>query len=430
VISMGERGLARFERRRSPAAGTAWAWLSYTALLALLGVNVIRFAAADLLSGTKPELSLWFDAGQTDARLTLAEHDSRADPPRIDDVVLGGREALRENPLSPQSLTLLARASEKKNDEATAAALMAWASRVDQRSLESQLWLLNQDIVNSRRSEAIRRLDILLLGQAWQGGPGFQVVEKLIVALAPVLTSEMYRSDFVALLRTKPKWRSTVLGQLAGRANDLPGLYRLFAALQAGENPPSRAEWEPVLTRLAKEGPVDQAYLAWTETLPPERLSKLDFLYNARFQYPITNLPFDWVFAPAPGALVRIATENDRLILKVDFFGGRIRFAHVSHLLALAPGRYRFSGRERSESLKNERGLRWRLACVGSPARMLGATDPLIGDTAWRAFGVDFEVPMDNCGYQELVLELPAQAELETEIAGGVSYADLDIRPK
>jgi hypothetical protein len=421
---MEARRLATFGRRRSPAARNVWGWLGLVGLLALLGVNVIRFAAADLLSETRPEFSLWFDSGQTDARLKLAGHDLLADPPRIDDAVLGGREALRGNPLTPEGLTLLARVSEKSNDKAAAGALMAWASRVNQRSLDSQLWLLNQDILNSRVSEAMLRLDILLRGQERQ------VVEKVVDGVAPALISETYRSGFVAFLRTKPEWRSSVLGQLAERAHDVPALYGLFAALQAGANPPTTAEWEPVLKRLAKEGLVDQAYLTWTETLPAERLSKLGIFNNARFQYPVTNLPFDWVFDPAPEALVRIATERDRKILKVDFFGARIRFEHVSHLLALAPGRYRFSGQERSESLQNERGLRWRLACVGALAPMLGATDPLTGDTPWREFGIDFEVPMDNCGYQELVLELPARAELETEIAGGVSFADLDIRPK
>jgi hypothetical protein len=144
----------------------------------------------------------------------------------------------------------------------------------------------------------------------------------------------------------------------------------------------------------------------------------------------MTNLPFDWVFAPVSGALIGVSTENGRRILNVDFFGGRVPFQNVSHLLTLAPGPYRFSGLERSENLQNERGIWWRLFCVGKPADSLAATDLQTDEKPWREFTVDFDVPRDNCPYQELVLELPARVVRETEIIGGVSYANLEIKPR
>ena len=116
--------------------------------------------------------------------------------------------------------------------------------------------------------------------------------------------------------------------------------------------------------------------------------------------------------------------------MNIDFLGGRVKFEHVSHLLNLMPGPYRFQGRERSQALQNERGLRWRIVCVGDDAQTLGTTDLMSGDTPWRTFAVDFSVPADKCLYQKLVLELPARAALETEVVGRVSYADLELRPK
>jgi hypothetical protein len=185
---------------------------------------------------------------------------------------------------------------------------------------------------------------------------------------------------------------------------------------------------EPFLNRLVKEGLLDQAFLAWTKSLPADRLTNLEYLYNAHFQYPLTNQPFDWAFTPAQQALARAETENGRRILNVDFFGGRINFQNVSHLLALAPGSYRFSGLQRSENLRNERGLRWRLSCVSGAD--LGATELMTGENPWREFGVDFVVPSENCPYQKLILELPARVALEAEIIGGASYTSLDIKPK
>ena len=111
--------------------------------------------------------------------------------------------------------------------------------------------------------------------------------------------------------------------------------------------------------------------------------------------------------------------------MNVDFFGGRVKFEHVSHLLNLAPGSYRFQGRERAQALQNERGLQWRIACADGEGESLGTTDPLNGDIAWRPFAVDFTVPTGKCFYQYLVLELRARAALETEVVGRVSYADL-----
>ena len=50
--------------------------------------------------------------------------------------------------------------------------------------------------------------------------------------------------------------------------------------------------------------------------------------------------------------MVRVETQNGAQTINVDFLGGRVSFAHVSHLLNLDPGRYRFQVRERSQDLR------------------------------------------------------------------------------
>jgi hypothetical protein len=392
-------------------------------LMTALAVTIIRFGAGEMLSVSNPALALWFDPSQFDARVALAQSQWRENVDSGDEAISEARQALADSPLSPGALTLLARVSEHNSTPAKTAALMQLASRVDQRNLEAQLWLLDQDVQNARIPEVLRRIDVLLRGQS------VQVKDRLISALAPVLTSAAYRPAFVAVLEMGPTWRSPVLEKLAESANDLAGLDRLYASLRTIRNPLTAEELEPFLNRLVKEGRLDDAYNAWTQSLPLERLSNLGYLYNARFQYTITNLPFDWVFAPVEGALARAEVENGRRILDVDFFGFRVAFQHVSHLLTLSPGSYRFSGQERSQNLQNERGLWWRLACDGGTNATLGSTDLVSGETPWREFRVDFEVPKDNCPYQKLVLELPARAVLETEIIGGISYANLEIKP-
>jgi hypothetical protein len=414
-------------RIRLPALASPLAacrWPALIALLAFLAVGTVRFALGDLLSGSDPKLSLVFDPSQSGARVAVSKRLFLEDASRFEDAITGARQALADNPFSPDAFTLLARASQEKGDNGEAALLMTWASEIDRRDLESQLWLLDQDLRNARTPEALERVDILLRGQPPQ------VLDRLTPTLAPILTSEAYRSGFGALLRANPPWRSFWLRQMLAHSDDLSGLNKLFDSMQAEDNPPTAAELAAFLNRFVGAGLFDQAYIAWTKALPLQRLGKQDYLYNARFRYPLTNLPFDWVFASTPQALIAVKTTNEARILNVDFFGGRVAFDPASHLLKLAPGPYRFSGQERSESLQNDRGLRWRLFCAAKPAETLGTTELMTGETLWREFDVDFVVPQQDCSFQKLVLELPARVALETEILGRVFYRDLDIRPR
>jgi hypothetical protein len=406
-----------------PAALVGLARLVFVGLLLALGVSILRHSLGDYLSGeADPALSIVIDPTQASARVAVSER-LMADS-KITDAIVGAREALRHNPLLPEALTLLARSSEQEGDIERATQLMNLATRVNLRDLRSQLWLLGQDLRGGRVNLALNRIDVLLRGQFPQAiGP-------IAPALPPILTREPYRLGYVKLLRTNPRWREVWFVDLLRRSDDLSALTYLFAELQADESGPTERELQVLLTRLTDAGMFDEAHDIWVRSLPPDRREEADLVYNQEFRYPLTNLPFDWVIQPVNNAMVRVGTQNGARTINVDFFGGRVKFEHVSHLLNLAPGPYRFQGRERSQDLQNERGLRWRIACVGDGAETLGATDLVSGDTDWRTFAVDFMVPTGKCPYQRLVLELPARAALETEVVGRVSYADLDLRPK
>jgi hypothetical protein len=399
-----------------------FAKLAFFGLLLAVGLSMLRHSLGDLLSKADPALSIVIDPTQSEARVTVSERTMVDEPSKVDEAIAGARQALRDNPLSPAALTLLARTSEQRGDKDLATRLMSLASRVDQRDPTPQLWLLNEDLRGGRVDSTMSRIDVLLRGQSPQA------IEHIAPMLAPILLREPYRLGYVKLLRTNPPWRPAWFLDLLRRADDLSALTYLFAELQASEPGPTDGELRFFLTRLTEAGMFDEAHDVWFRSLPPG--DEPDPLYNAKFQGPLRNLPFDWVIAPVSHALVHFETDNAEKILSVDFLGGRVKFEHVSHLLSLAPGTYRFEGRERSQNLRNERGLRWRIACIGDTAETLATTDLVNGDTPWRAFGADFVVPTTQCSYQRLVLELPAQAALETEIVGRVSYAGLELRQK
>jgi tetratricopeptide (TPR) repeat protein len=399
-----------------PAALVGFARLAFVGLLLALGVSILRHSLGDLWGEANPALSIAIDPTQASARVAVSER-LMADS-KITDAMVGAREALRHNPLLPEALNLLARSSEQEGDFDRATQLMSLATRVNLRDWRSQAGLLAQDLRGARVNSALNRIDVLL-----------RVNPQLIApALTPILTHEPYRLEYVKLLRTNPRWRDVWFVDLLRRSDDLSALTYLFAELQADEPGPTESELQVLLARLIDAGMFDEAHDIWVRSLPSDRREEADLLYNKEFRYPLTNVPFDWAIPPVSNAMVRLGTENDMSTISVDFFGGRIKFEHVSHLLNLAPGPYRFHGRERSQNLQNERGLQWRIGCVGDDSETLGTTDLVRGDTPWRTFAVDFTVPTGKCPYQMLVLELPARTALETEVVGQVSYADLDLR--
>ena len=77
-------------------------------LLLALGVSILRHSLGDYLSGeADPALAIVIDPTQASARVAVSER-LMADS-KITDAIAGAREALRNNPLLPEALTLLAR---------------------------------------------------------------------------------------------------------------------------------------------------------------------------------------------------------------------------------------------------------------------------------------------------------------------------------
>ena len=236
----------------------------------------------------------------------------------------------------------------------------------------------------------------------------------------------MRDASLAKLLAARPPWRSSFLTQVSQEAQDLDAVSALYSALSESSAPPLTEELRPFLDRLIRTGQVEQAYLVWMQSLPPERLSRLGYLYNAGFEYPVSNLPFDWVFARVDSAMVELSSETVRRSCKSGLLAAEFRSHWYPTSSPCPPGTYRFTGREQSDSLANERGLRWRIFCLEQPDGSLMETPPLLGDTPWRTFAVTFEVTVD-CPVQNLQLELPARVALEQEVSGAASFADLSI---
>lgn len=392
------------------------------AVVCLLGYLLVAHAIADRFATSRPELALRFDSGSAEAHIQIADRRLALDPPDLAGAEAASIAALKADPLSTKALTRLAQIADAKGDSAKAAKLMAAAAARSARTLYAQAWLLDRDSLTGDFEAFVDRADVVFRAHP-------QIVGVVAKTLAPMLGTETVVQRLVTKLAENPPWRRGLLQSLVAQGADVDDLSSLYDALSSTDAPPEPSEIRPWLARLVGEGRFEAAYIAWINTIPSERLANAGLLYNAGFDYDISNMPFDWTLSPVNGASVAIekgVKEGAPRELAVDFFGGRVPFRNVSHLLTLPPGRYVLQGEERADGLRNSRGMRWRLSCVDGAKQELASTNLLNGDVPWRPFSVEFETPAD-CGVQSLVLELAARTALESVVSGGVRYRRLQI---
>ncbi|WP_155931243.1 MULTISPECIES: hypothetical protein [Methylosinus] len=384
-----------------------------------LGWRIVRHTAADMLVGAPIEALSW-DAGDPRA-LTALVRGELAAAVRSDNPAAAAARLLSVDPLSFEGLSLYGVAlirgggNGARIDEIFKAA--AAHSALD-RIAHVQLFFRAATSGNS--NDAFRELDILARGSL-DVMPSLARAVKVMIANDPNVEAALAR-----LLASRPPWRQALLTYLCYVSGHSDVLARLYEQLRQSAAPPTDAEMSPYLAQLVHAGHIEDAYLAWLGHLPEQRLSKVGAFYNGGFEHPMSDLPFDWRFIPVAGASMEIASRERERVLVVRFYGARVAFRHVVHLLALAPGTYEFSGSVKLLNLENERGLRWKIVCSDS-SEPLATTELLTGTTPWLSLRARFTIAAEGCAGQWLVLEIPARAAVEAEVSGEARYKDLGI---
>jgi hypothetical protein len=391
-------------------------------LVGLLAWRILSHAAADLLAADEPQAALfWEDANPTALTILTQKELEKSDEAHSRAATKYAARLISRDPLAPGALSLYGMATARMGEVERAEKILHVAAAHLPIDLIAHGWLYERALKKADLSTALTELDVLLRGRPFitpQIGPS-------VAAL--IGTDAEGEAGFVRLLSTSPPWRPSLLAYLSSNLKDADSLVRLFGRLQTSAAPATAEEMRPYLDRLVRDGKLEQAYLAWLSQLPPDRLSHLGLLYNNRFQHPVSNLPFDWQIIPVSGASVEVVAEGKESVLNVEFYGARVSFAHVTHLLMLPPGKYAFSGSGQTENLDNERGLRWRIYCTSDSAGALATTDFLKKTTPPHSFRVTFSVPPTACTTQMLVLEIPARIAIETEVSGSARFSNLSI---
>lgn len=231
------------------------------------------------------------------------------------------------------------------------------------------------------------------------------------------------------LLADPPEWWDRFFAHAAAKATQPKTVVFLYQNRNRRGALPGADEQRAYLERLWKENRWLDAYLAWLNGLDERQTQALGNVYNGSFEEPVTHAGFDWRLSSPRGATVEtIETYGAQggKALHISFNGERVRFQHVLQYLFLDAGRYRLQGRGRPDGLQTERGLRWRVRCVGATP-FLAESEPFVGSDDWRSFAVDFTIPDQGCPAQLLRLELDGRVELEFEVQGDAWFDDLAI---
>ena len=85
--------------------------------------------------------------------------------------------------------------------------------------------------------------------------------------------------------------------------------------------------------------------------------------------------------------------------------------------------------RYRLDTLKNPKGLRWRIHCLNPANTLLGESHALRGQKSWDTLNVTFSVPSQDCGAQRLRLEADSAYRHDHTFEGHLWFDDLAIQP-
>jgi len=387
-------------------------------LLAFVGWRVATLGLADHYAISDPARALSWRGSHPEA---LFQHAQRlaGDPAQAAAAARFARLALQANPLDGRPYRVLGRV---ETNPQKAVALYRIAAQRAPRDVASHALLIEHYLSQQDFPSVLVHVDSLLRAQP-------ATASQLLALLAQMAVAPEAQQALADTLLAAPPWASTALVHIVRNVPETDAVGVLMERLRKSPGSIDGTVLSAWLDRLTREDRWGQAYLTWVSQLPTDRLNGLGNLYNGGFEWPPGEGGFDWRLGRAPGSRISLATGpgvTGQLALRVAFEDRRVPFNHVQQMLALPPGRYRLTGRERAESLRTERGLVWTVACAAPAGPTLATTVPLRGQANWRDFSVGFEVPAAGCGGQWLTLTLPARIPAEQRI-GGVAWFD-DMR--
>ncbi len=333
------------------------------------------------------------------------------------------RLALKGDPLNSHAYRILGQAASLAGDDEGAEPLMAAAAKHSLHESIAVHWLMRRAIDTQDYARAASYVDTLLRTRP-------QLRDVVLPSLVQIAESPQGSGVIKELLANNPPWRSGLFPVLSLFVTDARTPLALFLHLKTTKVPPTVAEVQPYVDFLVARRFYELAYDTWLQFLPDGQLAAAGNLFNSQFQFPLSGMPFDWRIAAKAG--VRVEVEplpegGDQRALSLEFRTGQVDFGGVTQTVLLRPGSYQFKGRH-TGTLVGRRGVKWRVACLDTPATAIGESAMFVGvSKTWEAFSFGFTVPASGCGAQIVRLDLDARSASERLVTGTMLFTDLDL---
>ncbi len=383
-----------------------------------LGRQVLSTAIAKSDAPTRPDVALTWRPQDSAALVAEADRDlaiakSQGDVAHVRSLAA---QALNRSPVEVGAVRLLALATERQGDASRAAQLMMIAGRRSARDGPAQAWLFDYWFKRGDWARAYTHADLLLRTHP-------QVTKQLDPSLASAAAADPEaRRQLESRLAQGPFWRNAFLSDLA-QSNPDPGLLlALVTDLDRSGAKLSDEELGDVLNPLVQRHLYDEAYLAWTQSLPPKALSHLANIYDPDFEGAAGPPPFNWAFHQPNGGAVEIAKapHGRSHVLAVHLYEAPTQPLAVQ-LLNLPPGHYALAGQSLSDA-GGSTGMEWTVRCEGGA--VTARISPAGAAGQWTRAAADFDVPDNGCPAQWLELKTIAGASFQ---GGGVWWDNLSI---
>ncbi|WP_295384897.1 hypothetical protein [uncultured Thiodictyon sp.] len=253
----------------------------------------------------------------------------------------------------------------------------------------------------------------------------------LFATFRQLLKEPAMHDAFASLTRAPPPWWNTFFTDTAKRAETVESVRQLYRMRrESTEVPLTYPERQAYFERLLRDGLIEEAYLAWANSLNAEQRQRLGPLFNGGFEGSLTGLGFDWQVGKVDRAEIAPAHAegDDRQALRLRFRLLREPFDQLAQPLFLSAGAYAVAGSFRSRDLMSEGGFRWVVRCRAPAQTLLGESARIFGAEPWTPFRFEIEVPGD-CLYQEIRLVSADASGLDKTLTDGeLWFDDMSIR--
>lgn len=345
---------------------------------------------------------------------------------------------IKENPDTAEQLALQAWSKNITSGQAAAQLLAVYiaeenVTQGDQvAQLVSQLWPANTYTRAQLANYWTKRGDFAKVLPEWNallirnGATHTQ----LFPVLKQIANNPQTFSLLLPFMQSPPSWWDNFFIYLTGDEESLGTIKSIYTIRLNADKPLDENERRYFVQRLIKENQMTEAYFSWLGGLSPKELARSGLVYDGGFEGDSFNTGFDWSFSSPKGVEIRTSTTSGirgAKALQIILNHKRLNFSHVSQRLALTPGAYQLSGRYRLNRLKTEKGLSWRIYCIGEKTTKIAESMAFAGRTPWSEFNTRFDIPPQNCGSQLLRLEASSPYAHHHAFKGSLWFDDITI---